>query len=176
MYKSLRLLQFAMLIAVSAVAALFVAAVTTPAAGAEGGRVIPAHVDPVFEAACVTAPAMLVYFRSAPNPSAGVFAILKGEQATALLMLTGGGSLAGNDRIIYMFHAPKNPDYSTRMSAYAALADKEGCLLRKDGSRTTVAGAPYVGVTLPVLKACNIFAAIGVDWFRCKDGRPLTDS
>ncbi len=167
--------------------AVLVFAGTSPAQGHDGNPGFigaktvangqPIHADPVFEAPCTTAPAMLVYLHAEPNaqPSAGVFAILKGEQATALLMLTGGAQLATGDRIIYMFHAPQSKDRVTRFSAYAMMADSSGCIIRSDGSRTTMPGQPYAGVTLALARACDIFAAIGVDWFRCKDGRPVKD-
>ncbi len=143
----------------------------------EYGHAKPAHADPVFDAACTTAPAMLAWLHSEPDPqpSAGVFAILKGEEATMLLMLTGGASLATGDRIIYMFHAPQHESYAVRMAAFAMLADSSGCLIQRDGSRTPAAGQAYSGVTFPLPRACSTFAAVGIEWFRCKDGRPVRD-
>ncbi len=123
---------------------------------------------------CITAPDMLKWLHGKPSsqPSAGVFAILKGDEAIAFLMLTSGGVLAIEDRMVYMFHAPEASQPSVKISAYAFLADKSGCIIRASGDRLSNASEQYAGVTLTGQRACDIFDAVGVIWFRCSDVTP----
>ncbi len=124
------------------------------------------------ERACVDEQDLIAWMRDPPTPvpSAEIFMMLRGGHAEVFLQITGGSALATEPRVVYLYHAPTDPNLMRRGAAAAALADASGCLIKMNGERTTSISAGFAGQTMPIRLMCNALAAAGARrWNRCSD-------
>ncbi len=124
------------------------------------------------ERACVDEQDLIAWMRDPPKPipSTEIFMMLRGGHAEVFLQITGGGALATEPRIVYLYHAPDDPSARIRGQAAAALADNEGCLIKMNGERATSIPKGFAGQTMTIRLMCNALAAAGARrWNRCSD-------
>lgn len=131
---------------------------------------VAAIIQIAAEEVCVDDQDLMAWMRSPPDavPSAVIFMMLKSEHAEMFLQLTQGSFLATEPRVLYLYHAPGNPNQDVRALAAVAVADNAGCLINMKGERIKALAGGFVGLDMRVAQICTVLHNVGAPhWSRC---------
>lgn len=169
-YRKLELIGLVLFSALAGAALLAVVALLPAEARGNPGFIV--ETEPALAEVCVDEQDLIGWMRGPPGaiPSTEIFMMLRGGHAEVFLQVTGGSSLAGEPRVIYLYHAPDDPNAGVRGRAAAAVGDASGCFINMSGQRTTSIPDGFAGVTMTIRQMCSALAAAGSrPWNRCAE-------